>query len=301
MSSRRDALPLRPFGATGLEVPPLGLGAGPAGDPGLSEAEAERLLGTALDEGIALVDTAPSYGLSEERIGRHLARRRGGFVLSTKLGYGVPGVPDWTGPCITAGVERALRLLSTDVLDVAHLHSCPLDVLLRGDVVEALSRAVCAGKARVAAYSGEGDALAWAVDSGAFGAVQASVSVCDQGSLDGPLARAAARGLGVLAKRSLANAAWSGAPPTPGDAAAAAYRERWSALSLADLGLEPAELALRFTAFAPGVSSALAGTRTPERLRTLAAIVRKGPLADEIVAEVRRRWRERGAGWPGMI
>ena len=78
---------LRPFGATGLAVPPLGFGAGPVGDGALDEAEAGRLLNGALDLGLTFVDTAPGYGLSEERIGRFLSHRRSEFVLSTKLGY----------------------------------------------------------------------------------------------------------------------------------------------------------------------------------------------------------------------
>ena len=81
---------LRPFGATGLAVPPLGLGAGPVGDGSLDEAGAGRLLHGALDLGLTFVDTAPGYGLSEERIGRHLYGRRFSFGLSTKLGDGIP-------------------------------------------------------------------------------------------------------------------------------------------------------------------------------------------------------------------
>ena len=59
------------------------------GSDALSEADAGRLLNAALDAGISLIDTARSYGLAEERIGRHLANRRDEYVLSTKVGYGV--------------------------------------------------------------------------------------------------------------------------------------------------------------------------------------------------------------------
>src|SRR5437762_4467927 len=118
---------LRALGGTGVIVSALGLGAGPVGE--LSEMEAAALLGGALDLGVSLIDTARSYGASEERIGRHLAHRRGEFVLSTKCGYGIEGVPDWTGECIDRGVDEALRRLRTDRVDVMHLHSCPLDVL----------------------------------------------------------------------------------------------------------------------------------------------------------------------------
>jgi hypothetical protein len=59
-------------------------------------------------------------------------------VLSTKVGYGIPGLADWTGPCIATGGDAALARLATDRLDVVHLHSCPREVLERGEVVEAL-------------------------------------------------------------------------------------------------------------------------------------------------------------------
>lgn len=288
---------LRPFGATGLAVPPLGLGAGSVGDGPLDETEAARLLHGALDLGLTFVDTAPGYGLSEERIGRHLSGRRASYVLSTKLGYGVPDVPDWTPECIGRGVDQALSRLRTDVLDVAHLHSCPLETLLSSGVVEALLDAVRAGKVRVAAYSGENEALAWAVPSGAFGSVQCSVNVCDQRSLS----LVADRGLGVVAKRPLANTPWNPAAAHPDDAAAAAYRLRWAALRLDDLGLPPAELAIRFAAFAPGVSTAIVGSRRLEHLAEMCALVAKGPLPEQVRVEIETRFAALGRDWPGMI
>jgi len=286
---------LRPFGATGLAVPPLGLGAGHVGDGSLDDAEAGRLLHGALDLGLSFVDTAPGYGLSEERIGRHLSGRRSSFVLSTKLGYGVPGVADWTPECIARGVDRALSRLRTDVLDVAHLHSCPLETLRSSGVVEALLAAVRAGKVRVAAYSGENEALDWAVSSGAFGSVQCSVNVCDQRSL------VAIRGLGVVAKRPLANTPWNPSAAHPDDAAAAAYRTRWAALRLDDLGLPPAELAIRFSAHAPAVSTAIVGSRRLSHLAETSAFVAKGPLPEDLLAEITSRFSALGRDWPGMI
>ena len=85
----------RAFGKQGLSVSALGLGAGHIGDPELDEARVGVLLNSALDMGITLIDTARSYGLSEERIGRHIARRRPQFILSTKVGYGMSGHKDW--------------------------------------------------------------------------------------------------------------------------------------------------------------------------------------------------------------
>ena len=86
----------RPFGQTGLNVTPLGFGAMHLNDERVSEAQAGRLLNQVLDLGVNLIDTARGYGLSEERIGRHLAQRRQDCLLSTKLGYGEEGVAERT-------------------------------------------------------------------------------------------------------------------------------------------------------------------------------------------------------------
>ena len=291
---------LRPLGKTGLEVSLLGLGAGAIGSADLGEGEVSRLLHGALDLGISLIDTAPSYGTSEERIGRHLAGRRAETVLSTKVGYGVPGVPDWTGDAIVAGVDLALRRLRTDRLDVVHLHSCPLDVLRRDDVLEGVRRMSASGKVRVAAYSGEGDALEFAIGSGLFGAVQASVNVCDQGALRRILPNAAERGLGIIGKRALANAPWLGRPP-PGDQAAAIYLERFRQMALAPGPLPWDELFLRFAAFSAGISACLVGTRRLENLTKLAAAVGRGTLPPEERQRLLDSWDRADRGWTGQV
>lgn len=290
----------RALGTTGLRVPVLGFGAGPVGDLRLDDAEAGALLNAALDAGLTLVDTAPGYGASEERIGRHLAHRRREFLLSTKCGYGVPGVPDWTPACITQGVDQALRTLRTDVLDILHLHSCPVDVLQRPGLVEALEAAVRAGKVRVAAYSGENEALACALEDGRFASVQLSLNLYDQGNAHGALPRARERGLGVIVKRPLANAAWRHAE-RPGAPDVATYWERRRALALDLDGLDPAEAHLRFAAFQPGVSTCIVGTTRRERLACNVAAVQRGPLPSALLQQVQQRWGEVGSHWPGLI
>lgn len=322
---------IRPFGTTGLAVSAIAFGAGSIGEAGAdrtsSDAEVERLIGAALDAGITLFDTARSYGLSEERLGAALAGRRRELVLSTKVGYDMAGIPDWTGPCITAGVEEALRRLRTDWLDIVHLHSCGLEVLERGEVVEALQRAVAAGKVRVAAYSGENEALEWAVRSGAFGSIQCSVSVVDQAVLDGAVAEARRRGLGVLAKRALGNAPWRyAARPEAGDVAEGWERFRALCSELAANGGERAEGALawasvvegaagaqdatalpwaevftRFAGHAPGVDALLVGTRRAAHLLDAVQAFGRGPLEAARVAALRVAFGRRGTGWRGRI
>ena len=97
----------RVFGSTGLLVPVVGLGAGQIGERDVSDADAAAVLNGALDLGVTLIDTAHSYGASEERIGRHLEGRRDEFVLSTKGGAGVEGHADWS-PGRRDGDHRAV-------------------------------------------------------------------------------------------------------------------------------------------------------------------------------------------------
>jgi aryl-alcohol dehydrogenase-like predicted oxidoreductase len=291
---------MRPLGRTGIVVSEIGLGAGPLGGHDLDDAAAVRLVHAALDLGVTIVDTAPSYGRSEARLGVALRDRRAGVVVSTKLGYGVPGVDDWTGPCITAGIDAALTRLGTSWLDIAHLHSCPVDVLARGDVVAAVVAAVDAGKVRVAAYSGDGVALGWAIDSGLFGAVQCSISLADQRALDGAVARAADRGIAVIAKRSLANAAWRDRD-RPAAADRAEYWSRLRAMALPVADGDVAAHALRFVLAEPGVATALVGTTSVTNLEAAVAAAAAGPLDQAAVASARAAFRRCDRGWDGII
>lgn len=307
---------LNPLGHTGLHVSALGFGAMHIHDERTSEAEAGALLNQVLDAGINLIDTARGYGLSEARIGRHLAHRRAEFVLSTKVGYGVEGVPDWTYDCIVQGVERALRLMRTDWLDIVHLHSCPLPVLQQGDVTRALNDCRRAGKLRVAAYSGDNDEAGFAISSGTagtsdtsgtsntageFGSVQTSVSLCDQAHLKHRAAAAAQTGVGIIAKRPLAGAVWRFAE-RPAEFAEGQYWDRFRAMGLHALSeADWGDTALRFAVFHTGVASAIVGTAQPANLsRNLAAIAR-GPLPAAQAQALREAFISHDAGWPGLI
>jgi aryl-alcohol dehydrogenase-like predicted oxidoreductase len=291
----------RPLGQTGLSVPVLGFGAMQAGDPRVPEDHAARLLNLALDLGLTLIDTARSYGLSEERIGRHLAHRRSEFVLSTKVGYDAVGFPDWTYPCVVAGVEAACKRLHTDVIDIVHLHSCDLGLLESGEVVEALEDCRRAGKLRVAAYSGDSAALRYAIALGAFGSVQASVNVCDQEALPA-LAEASACGLGTIAKRPLAGQPWRATEPSS-EPVHREYARRFEILR-EEPGCDAPDLealTLRFAAYSPGVDCAIVGGTSLEHLARNAASVADGPLERSQHAAIREAFRRHGAGWPGLV
>jgi len=293
----------RSFGQTGLRVTALGFGAMQLNDGRVSEAEAGRMLNAVLDAGVNLFDTARGYGLSEERIGRHLAHRRQAFVLSTKVGYGLPGVPDWTYACIIAGVDAALGRLRCEHLDIVHLHSCPLPILVQGEVIAALDACAKAGKLRVVAYSGENAELDFALRSGRFGSVQTSISLCDQGNLRQRLPALVAGGLGVIAKRPIAGAVWR-LTQRPDEPAEGQYWDRWQAMGLADLVQVGSwnEVALRFTAHCPGVASSIVGTKNLDHFKQNLAWVEKGPLPPEQVALLRAAYQAHDQrGWPGLI
>lgn len=291
-----------PLGRSGLEVSILGFGAMHLNDDRVGDAEARRLLNAVLDLGVNLVDTARGYGLSEERIGRHLSWRRRDFVLSTKVGYGIPGFDDWSYDCIVAGVDAALARMRCERIDIVHLHSCPQHVLARGDVIRALENCRDAGKLGVVAYSGDNEEIDFAINCGRFGAVQTSISVCDQVNFAQRLQALKAGGVGVIAKRPLAGAVWI-RPQRPDDQAEGAYWDRWQAMGLdrALPGIDATELALRFVAHCPLVSSSIVGTRSLAHFERNLRIVEKGALADEQVELIRAAFRQHGRDWRGLI
>ena len=152
----------------------------------------------------------------------------------------------------------------------------------------------------MAAYSGENEALLWAVRSGAFGAIQCSVSLVDQTVLDGAVAEARASGIGVLAKRALGNAPWR-FDQRPAEPDVAEAWDRFGTLALDAGGLSWPELFTRFAAFAPGVGTMLVGTASAAHLLDAVAVVAKGPLEPARVAELRSAFARAGAGWRGRI
>ena len=105
----------RTMGNTGMEVSVLGFGGAEIGFEGASLGEVERLLGSALDQGLNVIDTAECYMNSEELIGQTMSKRRGDFYLFTKCGHGADYTVDaWsyddTGvmcPGVAAGVVGA--------------------------------------------------------------------------------------------------------------------------------------------------------------------------------------------------
>ncbi len=295
----------RMLGRTGMEVTVLGFGGAEIGYEGASEETVARVLGSALDAGLNVIDTAECYAASEELIGKAVADRRGEFFLFTKCGHaaGLAGV-DWNPRMLEQSIDRSLQRLRTDRLDLLQLHSCSEEFLRRGEVIEVLQRARKAGKTRFIGYSGDQEAARYAVECGAFDTLQTSISIADQQAIDLTLPSARERGMGVIAKRPIANAAWRHAT-RPESEYVQPYWERLQQLEYPFLQGEMSQAAgtaLRFTLGVPGVTTAIVGTTRPGRWGENAAILAAGPLPDARFAAIRARWQEVATPeWIGQI
>jgi aryl-alcohol dehydrogenase-like predicted oxidoreductase len=303
----------RALGCTGLHAEPFGLGAVELGMLPIDDAESTRLLNGALDAGIDLIDTAECYGTSEERIGRALAARRAEYVLVTKCGHRVEAddPADWTPELLEANIVRSLRRLRTDAVDVLLLHSCTSETLRAGVIVEKLLEIKRRGLARCVGYSGDAELLDTALElsaqTGCFDVIELSVNLCDQQPLDRQLAEAQRQGLGVLAKRPLANACWLDPAELEGYLASYAqpYARRLHAMGITPAGVgfegDWVELAVRFAAHAPGVGCAIGGSRKLGHLQTNMEYARRGPLPEHVAAALRAAWAMAAdASWEGQ-
>jgi aryl-alcohol dehydrogenase-like predicted oxidoreductase len=293
----------RRLGRTGMEASILGFGGSEIGYERVGARTVERLLGSALDAGLNVIDTAECYEDSEVLIGKALGARRGQVHLFTKCGHaGGWGRADWRPAALLKSVERSLKRLATDHVDLIQLHSCGLPQLRKGDVVEALERARERGWARHIGYSGDGAAARYAIECGRFDTLQTSISIADQEALDLTLPLAREAGMGVIAKRPLANVAWRYArkPAEP------YYQDYWSRLRALDYAFLKTDAAvataLRFTLSIPGVHTAIVGTTKPDRWQTNAALLAAGGLPAADVERIRSRWRQvADASWEGQV
>src|SRR6266705_6706914 len=115
----------RQLGKTDMNVSVLGFGGSAIGYENASHKTVTELLGGALDAGLNVIDTAECYEDSEELIGGAVAARRHEFYLFTKCGHGRGwGRGDWRPKALLASIERSLKRLATDHLDLIQLHSC---------------------------------------------------------------------------------------------------------------------------------------------------------------------------------
>lgn len=295
----------RQLGETDMVVSVLGFGGAEIGLEGAAARTVATLLNSALDSGLNVIDTAGCYEQSEELIGRAVAGRREDYYLFTKCGHLEGwGREDWRPTSLLKGIERSLRRLRTDHVDLVQLHSCSEAELRKGEVIGALQQARERGYTRYIGYSGDSTAARYAIECGQFDTLQTSISIADQEPLDLTLPLAREHRIGVIAKRPIANAAWkSGRRPTN-----PYHYIYWERLKVLDYDFLRAELkdtvatSLRFTLSAPGVHTAIVGTTKPGRWRENAALLAESLFLPEGQLErIRARWRGvTDATWVGQ-
>jgi aryl-alcohol dehydrogenase-like predicted oxidoreductase len=291
----------RRLGRTGLTISRLGVGLAEIGDLDLDEAkQASEVLNLALDSGITFFDTAACYSNSEELIGRTIAHRRDEFVLATKAGHVVGGYAgeDWTAQTIRDSIDRSLKRMRTDHLDIVQLHTCSVEVLERGEVIEVFQAAQQAGKTRFIGYSGDNEGALWAVKSGLFDTLQTSFNLVDQNARLNLFDPAQDQDMGIIVKRPIANGVW-GATGVP-SSYAEAYFERAQRMAargpLPDAPDNRILVALGFAFAHDAVDTFIVGTRNPDHMRSNIELAAQSlPIPAEVVTELHSRFDRLGA------
>jgi aryl-alcohol dehydrogenase-like predicted oxidoreductase len=252
----------RPLGSTGLMVSPLGLGTVKLGrDQGVKypdsfripdDAQALALLNQARELGINLIDTAPAYGISEERLGPLLRGQRQHWVIVSKVGEEFSNGAshfDFSPAHARRSLERSLQRLQTEHIELLLVHSDGHDVAILQDsgIYDALEQFKREGKIGAFGLSGktvEGGLLA--LENGDCAMV--TYNLAEQ--LEKPvLDYAAEHGKAILIKKALAS---GHACLTP--------------------GIDPIQASFELIFGHPGVSSAIIGTINPQHLAHNAAI-----------------------------
>ncbi|HET9418014.1 MAG TPA: aldo/keto reductase [Chthoniobacterales bacterium] len=297
----------RRLGKTEMDVTVLGFGGSEIGYERVAQDAVERLLNSALDAGLNVIDTAECYYGSEELIGRAVGKRRNEFYLFTKCGHphGMESAANWSKVSILQSIERSLRRLQTEVLDLVQLHSCSESELRNGEAIDASQTARERGLTRYIGYSGDSRAAHYAVECGAFDTLQTSINIADQEVIELTLPIARQKQMGVIAKRPIANATWKTGHRPP-DSYHHEYWERLRRLNYDFLRTRPLEesisIALRFTLSVPGVHTAIVGTTNPERWQQNAKKLEAGALRDAEFNAIRHRWEEYAPrAWIGQI
>jgi aryl-alcohol dehydrogenase-like predicted oxidoreductase len=297
----------RQFGKTDMKVSILGFGGAEIGYQQASPKDVERLLNSAFDAGLNVIDTAECYMESEELIGQAVSHRRQDYYLFTKCGHARGfDLSDWDPKLIEKSIDRSLQRLRTDYVDVIHLHSCSEEILRRGEVIEVLQKAKQAGKTRYIGYSGDKQDALYAIELGVFDSFETSVNIADQEAIDLTIPRAVERGLGVIAKRPVANAAWL-SKERPQSEYNVPYWERLRELNYAftqgdTTAASSVATALRFTLSIPGVHTAIVGTQNPDRYQQNAQILAEGLLDESQYKAIRDQWKAIAkADWVGQI
>jgi aryl-alcohol dehydrogenase-like predicted oxidoreductase len=315
----------RALGRTDMTVSAISFGAWAIGGAwgAVDDDESLRALHAAADAGVNFVDTADVYGdgRSERLVARLRRERRGETIwVATKVGRRLPKqTPEgYSRENLTAWVERSLRNLEMEAVDLVQLHCPHPGVYDRPEVFDILDDLVAAGKARYYGVSVETvDEALRAIQHPNVQTVQIIFNMFRLKPADAFFPRAKARNVGILARVPLASGLLTGKlrPDStfePGDhrlfnreGRAFDKGETFSGVPY-DVGLEAverlrvlvpagatlAQLALRWILTFDAVSCAIPGARTPGQARDNAAAAALPPLGPETIAAVRAVYDE---------
>ena len=207
----------RELGRTGWKVSTISFGAwaiGGAWGPVDDEASMAALH-RALDGGVNFFDTADVYGdgHSERLIARLRRERREPFHVATKAGRRLEQqVPEgYSRANLSAWVERSLRNLGVEAIDLLQLHCPPTEVFYRPEVFGLLDDLVAAGKLRHYGVSvAKVEEGLKAIEYPGVQSVQVIYNLLRQRAADLLLGEARRRGVGILARLPLSSGLLSG-------------------------------------------------------------------------------------------
>jgi aryl-alcohol dehydrogenase-like predicted oxidoreductase len=303
----------RTFGSTGWSVSELALGTMMFGAMGNTDHDdSVRIINSALDAGINLVDTADVYSLgeSERIVGRAIASRRDEVVLATKFALPMGEDPNLSGGSrrwIVSAVEDSLRRLGTDRIDLYQMHRYDWNTDL-AETLSALDDLIRAGKVRAVGSSTfavekivEAQWVAEKQGTHRFLSEQPMYSIFGRVPERAIFPTAQKYGMGVLTYSPL-HGGWLSGRPRPetahrANSRAAMYdpeteagRRRARALEgltaiAHDAGLTMPQLAIAFVTSHPAVSSAIIGPRTQEQLDGLLTAADIA-LSDEVLDRI---------------
>jgi aryl-alcohol dehydrogenase-like predicted oxidoreductase len=311
---------LRELGRTGWKIAPINFGAWAIGGDAwgsTDDHESMRALHRAVDLGVNFIDTADVYGdgHSERLVARLRRERTEPIVVATKAGRRLErqDPSGYSRENLTAWVERSLRNLGSDTIDLLQLHCPPPTVYERPEVFGILDDLVTAGKLRFYGVSVErvADAIR-ACDYPGVQSVQIIFNMFRHKPADRFFGLARARRVGILARVPLASGLLSGRLSRTSSFAARDHRsynrlgeafdagETFSGVDY-DTGLRAVEelrplvppratlgqLALRWILMFPEVTAAIPGARTPTQVEENVGAVRLPPLPRGAMAAVR--------------
>jgi aryl-alcohol dehydrogenase-like predicted oxidoreductase len=298
----------RTLGEGGPEVSVVGLGTNNFGGR-IDYDQSLAVIAAALDAGITLFDTADIYGDSEEYIGRALEGRRDSVVLATKFGKPLddaPDLPRGSREYIRWAVERSLRRLRTDVIDVYQMHE-PDDRTPIEETLGALHELVQEGSVRHLGSSNfsaqqieEADRVARERGLTRFVSAQNHYSLVERGIEDDVLPVCERLGIGMLPYFPLASGLLTGkythgVEATEGRLAGREIpEERWSRLEALQRFAEERGVPLLAVAIGgllamPAIASVIAGATKPEQVRANVAAGEWEPSPEDIDALKRLR------------